>query len=361
MRVFESTHPQTNRNARLTAGVMLGVALVGALVVTAVSWVNGGGDFGWPPIRTVGSGEIVAWANSRSSFQLTGAVIRTLTFALSILAASLLSIALLSLLTERLERHRLTAQLRRCLPKPVRRLRDTAAGLGLALTVATSSLTTGAIASTPKSPVMTLTVEDTFVTTSGPLASAGDPTLGQRWPQASADSPAATSPAVEPRLRISGSGSAGSGSERARSPAARRAVLPPIDWPTTSSTSPATQFVVPVPPPSPPTNGPRTIEPFDVPQTAIPRSPANSTASVPETRPTTHLVVPGESFWSIAETVIWQHQPDASEHTISGYWHDLIDANQHRLPTSNPDLLFPGILLDLPSPAVPRSQSRNQS
>jgi hypothetical protein len=63
-------------------------------------------------------------------------------------------------------------------------------------------------------------------------------------------------------------------------------------------------------------------------------------------------VAPGDSFWSIAEEILTDiagHEP--TEQAIRHYWVQLIETNRRRLADpANPDLLFPGQLLDLPDP-----------
>ena len=60
----------------------------------------------------------------------------------------------------------------------------------------------------------------------------------------------------------------------------------------------------------------------------------------------TWTVAPGESFWSIAERTV------ADGADVARYWRTLVDANRERLADpGNPDLLFPGQVLSLPSGA----------
>lgn len=62
--------------------------------------------------------------------------------------------------------------------------------------------------------------------------------------------------------------------------------------------------------------------------------------------PTTWTVAPGESLWSIAEDVA------AAVPVVdtASYWARLVEANRHRL--ADPDLIFPGQVLELPDVAV---------
>lgn len=60
----------------------------------------------------------------------------------------------------------------------------------------------------------------------------------------------------------------------------------------------------------------------------------------------------GDHFWSVAEEVLagaWGRSPTDGETTP--YWSRLVEANRHRLvDRDNADLLFPGQLLEVPSP-----------
>jgi hypothetical protein len=66
---------------------------------------------------------------------------------------------------------------------------------------------------------------------------------------------------------------------------------------------------------------------------------------------TTVTVQPGDSFWSITETLLTlrNHRPPTDPEVI-GPWLDLIATNLEVLPDpSDPDLLRPGTELELPS------------
>lgn len=77
-----------------------------------------------------------------------------------------------------------------------------------------------------------------------------------------------------------------------------------------------------------------------------------ATPAAPAIDPTTWIVEPGDSFWSIAEeaTATADGSP-ADERTIDRYWQALIDANRARLvDPQNPDVLLPGQHLVVPPP-----------
>lgn len=63
------------------------------------------------------------------------------------------------------------------------------------------------------------------------------------------------------------------------------------------------------------------------------------------------VVEPGESFWSIAETVLTQDLGRTpSEATVAAYWERLVDTNRTRLSDpGNPDLIYAGQRFVLPA------------
>jgi len=60
------------------------------------------------------------------------------------------------------------------------------------------------------------------------------------------------------------------------------------------------------------------------------------------------VVVPGDSFWSIAEEVVGERlgRP-GSEAEVAAYWERLVEANRPRLLTGDPDLIYPGQRVEL--------------
>ncbi|HEX6597188.1 MAG TPA: hypothetical protein VF045_09645 [Acidimicrobiales bacterium] len=90
---------------------------------------------------------------------------------------------------------------------------------------------------------------------------------------------------------------------------------------------------------------------------AAPAQPAEARLpSQARTAAVTWTVVPGESFWSIAEDVLaqaWGRAPTDAE--IVPYWRTLIDANRAELADrANEHLIFPGQIFAVPSPPSPR-------
>ncbi len=77
-----------------------------------------------------------------------------------------------------------------------------------------------------------------------------------------------------------------------------------------------------------------------------PATPTGTPSSPPPVQGTgnTHLVVEGESFWSIAADRV-------GDGDVVDHWLRLIEMNRHRLvDPDNPDLIHPGLELDLPHP-----------
>ena len=113
------------------------------------------------------------------------------------------------------------------------------------------------------------------------------------------------------------------------------AVMVPLDATTTSALPPpsssTTTRVVPV----------TTTVPATPPAPPAPVVPAAPTRVSPPP-PSEVVVVPGDSFWSIAVD-------EADGRDVTTYWQALIEANRDRLvDRSNPDLLYPDQVLRLP-------------
>lgn len=59
---------------------------------------------------------------------------------------------------------------------------------------------------------------------------------------------------------------------------------------------------------------------------------------------------PGDHFWAIADAVVREHAPEATEAEVARYWRTLIDANRDRLVVpGNADLVLPGQVLTVPA------------
>lgn len=73
------------------------------------------------------------------------------------------------------------------------------------------------------------------------------------------------------------------------------------------------------------------------------------------TAPDRYTVTPGDHLWGIAErtlTAAWGRTPSPGE--LLGYWRQVLAANASRLASGDPDLIFPGEVIDLP--AIPISE-----
>jgi hypothetical protein len=119
-----------------------------------------------------------------------------------------------------------------------------------------------------------------------------------------------------------------------------------------------------VPPPTPgpehapdrrPSRTPRPV-PHDEPRAPAESPPAAATAgtsipaAAPPPVPSRHTVVAGEHLWSIAAAQLAAatgRAPDIAE--IAPYWTQLCMVNAPRLRSGDPDLVYPGEVLELPA------------
>ena len=62
----------------------------------------------------------------------------------------------------------------------------------------------------------------------------------------------------------------------------------------------------------------------------------------------------GEHLWSIAAgqvaTVIGKPLADLSPAEVAPYWLGVVELNRHRLRSGNPNLVYPGEVVELPPP-----------
>lgn len=118
---------------------------------------------------------------------------------------------------------------------------------------------------------------------------------------------------------------------------------------TTTSTSTSTS-VENVGPPTPPTAA-GSDEDAPVPATGEGDAGADTVGDDPARGPpTTYVVVDGDNFWDIAESMVEAEAGgDVSDAAVATYWQALIDANADGLvEPGNPDLIVPGQVLDVP-------------
>ncbi|MGM0819257.1 MAG: LysM peptidoglycan-binding domain-containing protein, partial [Actinomycetota bacterium] len=68
--------------------------------------------------------------------------------------------------------------------------------------------------------------------------------------------------------------------------------------------------------------------------------------------PPTWRVEAGDHLWSIAEAVLAEARSgEVADAEVAAYWRALIEANRDALPDpANPDLIRPGLVLELPDP-----------
>jgi hypothetical protein len=112
---------------------------------------------------------------------------------------------------------------------------------------------------------------------------------------------------------------------------------------------------VPTVPPPATTSSPPTTAPL-VPPTAPPpvavMPPAPATPPPAPAAGTTHAVTGGEHLWSIAaaRVAVATGKPtvDLSAADVAPYWLRVVELNRHRLRSGNPDLVYPGEVVELP-------------
>jgi hypothetical protein len=100
----------------------------------------------------------------------------------------------------------------------------------------------------------------------------------------------------------------------------------------------------------PPTTTTAPLAPPNVPPPVVPVAPA---APPPATAAgTTHTVTGGEHLWSIAAaqvaTATGKPPADLSPADVAPYWLRVVDLNRHRLRSGNPNLVYPGEVVELP-------------
>jgi nucleoid-associated protein YgaU len=67
--------------------------------------------------------------------------------------------------------------------------------------------------------------------------------------------------------------------------------------------------------------------------------------------PDTVVVAPGDHLWKISERRLGPASPDE---VIAPYWLEVIQANTPRLRSGDPDLIYPGEVVELP--AIPEQR-----
>ncbi len=112
---------------------------------------------------------------------------------------------------------------------------------------------------------------------------------------------------------------------------------------------PAEEVDLPTPPPPRPRPPDQTPE-HRVASTAV-RSPALSEALLfADVQARTYEVRSGDHLWAIAERTLQARTGNdlVPDHEIAPFWRRLIDINESTLRSGNPDLIYPGEVLEIP-------------
>lgn len=213
----------------------------------------------------------------------------------------------------------------------LRRLLDAVVGATLVAATATASLPAGAdpspggppgaSAPAPAAPHHVRRLPDDPVRVGSP-----SPVQVRRLPDSPGTPPApATTRPSRPRLPTNPPEPARGSAVKPPAAAAGRSSARPAN-PAHRSTPRTRRYKVSVPPPA---------------RRPVQSRPAGSSIG------SAHTVQPGDSFWSIAEKAearrLGRHPTDAE---TGHYWQTLVAANRHQV--SNPDLIFPGQVVNLP-------------
>jgi len=111
-----------------------------------------------------------------------------------------------------------------------------------------------------------------------------------------------------------------------------------------------------VPDPAPPETAPPAPDPSPVPAEPPPPAPtAPPPSAPPPSGPAQHLVAPGDSLWTIAAAHLagttGRDPTTLAEPEVAAHWARVVDANRDALRSGNPNLIYPGEVLELPPPA----------
>ena len=96
--------------------------------------------------------------------------------------------------------------------------------------------------------------------------------------------------------------------------------------------------------------GAGTVDPAYVPVAPITSAPS-TTETIPDVGGVSDVVVkPGDNMWKLAEAHLERLTGEpVADQVIAPYWVKVIEANQDRIRSGNPDLIFPGEILVLPA------------
>jgi hypothetical protein len=292
--------------------------------------------------------ELAGWADHTSPSVMALAVVRLA----ALVAAWYLTVAtILAVVADVAGWRRLAAVVAALSPSLVRRLASRTAGVGLAA---------GALLAVTPMPQRVIAAPASASANAGAAADAGSP-ANPAHPSDPRDTPPSMRPPTPAPPGPAAPG--GSTATMTRLPDATVAAIEHHGDPPASGTAPAhpsraTMTRLPAPT-SPASDATATMTQIawsteDTPVQAGPQpAPAPAPTPTREGEPAEPwTVAPGDSFWSIAEEILTDvagHEP--TEQAIRHYWVQLIETNRRRLADpANPDLLFPGQLLDLPTP-----------
>jgi hypothetical protein len=348
-------HPKARGNRTALSRLLIGS--FGSIASAVFAWKMGSGPLGTPPVRTISWQTIQHWYGLRTPLEAGLGLVRIATFSIAIVSALLFLLSFLSaLFILRPEKwaQRVGRQLAVVLPRPFRRWRDLAAGVGLsaAMVIApmsasfasalkpTSAPSSQVQPTGPIGPAPAVTERVDLVATRRPTMAAnaraplatetadsvspapviGDPTSGQQWPD----------------IRDVIANSTNVATPRASAQATAQATAPtPTQAPTPASR----------------TNAARTTATASTaaesPSLATP-GPKTAVAHAPVAVKREHQVRPGESFWSIAEAEVMRTTGNPTEQQVNAYCSELIRANRSKLPDpSNPDVILVGTVIEV--------------
>ena len=70
-------------------------------------------------------------------------------------------------------------------------------------------------------------------------------------------------------------------------------------------------------------------------------------ASPPAASTDTVTVAPGDHFWKISQRRLHDLETDAA---VGPYWRRVVEANLDNIRSGDPDLIYPGEIVELPTP-----------
>jgi LysM repeat protein len=283
-----------------------------------------------------------AWATGRDPLEVAFAVLRLVGLAA---AWYLLGVTTIGTAARLLRWGRLVDAADILTVPSVRRLLQTALGLGLATAAVTGTTMSPVGASSSPGPVVAAQhAAEIIPVVSGPVAPATStqvppgvsaqalsPLVTDVLPETSAQAlppPAVpTSPALSTQLPLKGSGQA----------------LPPLAVPA--------PLGIETPTPAPPTPAPPAVSAPAPQPVSAPVSAVQTQLSASQERGT-YVVQHGDHLWGIAEKTLektWGHSPTDAQ--VIPYWEQLISTNRAALiDPGNPDLILPGQTFTLPTP-----------